>query len=48
MMAEPGAPLVVRTAVVTDAPAVAAIGRVAFPAVHNDVVGPEYAAAPVE
>jgi ribosomal protein S18 acetylase RimI-like enzyme len=33
---------------VADAPAVAAIGRVAFPAVHNDVVGPEFAAALVE
>lgn len=47
-MTERGATLVVRTAVVADAPSVAAIGRVAFPAVHNDVVGPEFAAALVE
>jgi ribosomal protein S18 acetylase RimI-like enzyme len=47
-MAEPSAPLVVRTASVNDAPAIAAIGRVAFPAVHNDVVGAEFAAAVVE
>ena len=40
--------LYVRTAVVADAPSIAAIGRVAFPAVHNDVVGPEFAAALVE
>src|SRR5262245_21035695 len=46
-MTEPGAPLVVRTAVVADAPSIAAIGRVAFPAVHNDVVGAEFAAAVV-
>jgi ribosomal protein S18 acetylase RimI-like enzyme len=47
-MTDPGAPLVVRTAVVDDAPSIAAIGRVAFPAVHNDVVGPEFAAVVVE
>jgi ribosomal protein S18 acetylase RimI-like enzyme len=47
-MTEPDAPLVVRTAVVADAPSIAAIGRVAFPAVHNDVVGPEFAAVVVE
>ena len=47
-MDEPGAALVVRTALVADAPSVAAIGRVAFPAVHNDVVGPAFAAAVVE
>lgn len=47
-MTEPGATHIVRTAVVADAPAVAAIGRVAFPAVHNDVVGPEFAAVVVE
>ena len=29
---------VVRAALVADAPSIAAIGRVAFPAVHNDVV----------
>ncbi len=37
-MTKSGATLVVRTAVVADAPSVAAIGRVAFPVVHNDVV----------
>ena len=47
-MTEPGATLVVRTALVVDAPSIAAIGRVAFPAVHNDVVGAEFAAAVVE
>jgi len=47
-MTEPGATLIVRTAVIADAPSVAAIGRVAFPAVHNDVVGPEFAAVVVE
>ena len=47
-MTEPGAPLVVRTAVRADAPSIAAIGRVAFPAVHDDVVGAEFAAVVVE
>ena len=47
-MSEPGAPLVVRTALVSDAPSIAAIGRVAFPAVHNAVVGAQFAAAVVE
>src|SRR5690348_5283086 len=47
-MTTPGATLVVRTAVIADAPSVAAIGRMAFPAVHNDVVGPEFAAVVVE
>ena len=47
-MSEPGAPLVVRTALVSDAPSIAAIGRVAFPAVHNAIVGAEFAAAVVE
>lgn len=47
-MSEPGAPLVVRAALVGDAPSIAAIGRVAFPAVHNEVVGAEFAAAVVE
>ena len=41
-------PPVVRTATVADAPAIAAIGRAAFPLVHNDIVGPEFAAAVVE
>ena len=48
LMTKPGATLVVRTAVMADAPSIAAIGRVAFPAVHNDVVGPEFAAVVVE
>ena len=47
-MGETCAPLVVRTALVSDAPSIAAIGRVAFPAVHNDIVGEEFAAAVVE
>ena len=47
-MSESGAPLVVRTALAADAPSIAAIGSVAFPAVHNDVVGAEFAAAVVE
>jgi ribosomal protein S18 acetylase RimI-like enzyme len=47
-MSESGAPLVVRTARAADAPSIAAIGRVAFPAVHSDVVGAEFAAAVVE
>lgn len=40
--------LVVRAATVSDAPAIAAIGRVGFPAVHNDIVGPTFSAAVVE
>jgi ribosomal protein S18 acetylase RimI-like enzyme len=47
-MGESGAPLVVRTALIADAPSIAAIGSLAFPAVHNDVVGEEFAAAVVE
>ena len=47
-MNETGAPLIVRAAVAADAPSIAAIGTVAFPAVHNDVVGAEFAAAVVE
>ena len=39
LMTEPGATLIVRAAVIADAPSLAAIRRVAFPAVHNDVVG---------
>ena len=39
---------VVRTALVSDAPSIAAIGRVAFPAVHSAIVGAEFAAAVVE
>jgi ribosomal protein S18 acetylase RimI-like enzyme len=48
VMSESPAPLVVRAALVADAPSIAAIGSVAFPAVHNDVVGAEFAAAVVE
>ena len=40
--------LVIRAATAADAPAIAAIGSVGFPAVHNDVVGPTFAAAVVE
>lgn len=40
--------LVVRSATVADAPAIAAIGSVGFPAVHNEVVGPTFAAVVVE
>jgi Acetyltransferases len=40
--------LVIRAATAADAPAIAAIGSVGFPAVHNDVVGPAFAAAVVE
>jgi hypothetical protein len=47
-MSEPGAPLVVRTALVSDAPSIAAVGRVSFPAVHNGIVRAEFAAAVVE
>jgi ribosomal protein S18 acetylase RimI-like enzyme len=39
---------VVRAALISDAPSIAAIGSVAFPAVHNDVVGAEFSAAVVE
>ena len=47
-MTESGASFVVRTALVADAPSIAAIGRVAFPAVHDDVIGEEFAATVVE
>ena len=47
-MTESGGSLVVRTALVADAPSIAAIGRVAFPAVHDDVIGTEFAATMVE
>ena len=40
--------LVIRAATGADASAIAAIGSVGFPAVHNDVVGPTFAAAVVE
>ena len=39
---------VVRAATTADASAIATIGRVGFPAVHNDIVGPTFAAAVVE
>jgi ribosomal protein S18 acetylase RimI-like enzyme len=42
------APLIVRDATAADAPSIAAIGRVAFPAVHDEVVGPAFSAAVVE
>jgi len=45
---ESGAPLVVRTALVSDAPSIASIGGVAFRAVHDDVIGAEFAATVVE
>jgi ribosomal protein S18 acetylase RimI-like enzyme len=38
----------VRTAVVADVPSIAAIGSVGFPAVHEAIVGAEFAAAVVE
>ena len=47
-MSESGAPPIVRTALIADAPSIAAIGRVAFPAVHNAVVGAAFATAVVE
>jgi ribosomal protein S18 acetylase RimI-like enzyme len=40
--------VVVRVATISDAPAISAIGCVAFPAVHDDIVGAEFAAAVVE
>jgi len=39
---------VVRAATFADAPAIAAIGSVGFPAVHIDIVGPTFSAAVVE
>jgi ribosomal protein S18 acetylase RimI-like enzyme len=47
-MAEPDAPLVVRTALEADAPSIAAIGRVAFAAVHKDVIGAAFTDTVVE
>ena len=44
-MTEPAGQLVVRTALVTDAPSIAAIGRVAFPAAHDGIVDAELVAA---
>lgn len=46
-MSEPDERLLIRTAVVADAPSIAAIGSVAFPAIHKDIVGAEFAAAVV-
>ena len=43
----PGAPHV-RVATVEDAPAIGAIGRIGFPAVHDAIVGRAFAAAVVE
>jgi ribosomal protein S18 acetylase RimI-like enzyme len=40
--------VVVRVATIADAPAISAIGRAAFPAVHDEIVGAEFAAAVVE
>jgi ribosomal protein S18 acetylase RimI-like enzyme len=40
--------LSVRTAVVADVPSIAAIGSIGFPAVHEEIVGAEFAAAVVE
>jgi ribosomal protein S18 acetylase RimI-like enzyme len=40
--------LTIRTADVADAPAIAAIGRVVFPAVHDSIIGPEVSASVVE
>jgi GNAT superfamily N-acetyltransferase len=39
--------VVVRDAIVADAPAISAIGTVAFPAVHDEIVGEEFSAAVV-
>ena len=44
----PDTDLTVRTATVADAPSIAEIGRVGFPAVHNEIVGVAFAAAVVE
>ena len=43
-----GEAAVVRAATVAHAPAISAIGSVAFPAVHNDIVGEAFSAAVVE
>jgi ribosomal protein S18 acetylase RimI-like enzyme len=40
--------LTIRTAEVSDAPEIAAIGSVAFRAVHDSIIGPEIAASVVE
>src|SRR5262249_57569080 len=40
--------LTIRTAEVGDAPGIAAIGSVAFPAVHDSIIGPEAAASVVD
>ena len=47
-MRNSGGNIVVREATVADAPAISAIGTVAFPAVHNEIVGEEFSAAVVE
>jgi GNAT superfamily N-acetyltransferase len=43
-----GGDIVVREATVADASAISAIGSVAFPAVHNEIVGEEFSAAVVQ
>ena len=47
-MGDSGEEIVVREAVVADAPAISAIGSVGFPAIHNELVGEKFAAAVVE
>lgn len=48
MSKEAGEAVVVREATVADAPAISAIGSVAFPAVHNEIAGEAFSAAVVE
>jgi ribosomal protein S18 acetylase RimI-like enzyme len=47
-VSEVHSPIVIRAARVADAPAISAIGSVAFPAVHDEIVGREFSAAVVE
>ena len=47
MSESPSSPISIRDATVTDAPAIAAIGSVAFPAAYDAIVGPEFSAAVV-
>ena len=47
-MREVHSPVVVREATVADVQAISAIGSIAFPAVHDEIVGREFAAAVVE
>src|SRR5262245_26436257 len=46
-LAEEALPISVRTATAADAPAIAVIGQVAFPALHEHIVGAEFSAAVV-